>query len=183
MISVYFLCDTRQLLSVVSISLSFSATWIMSQRILIDLHGTYLRLSAYPPNCSHLPHKIEASIKHQNGDKSFAFTNKSTPPVRRVSCAIQTQLGSKDWTKPSPDADQMNSTERGEQQRLERDVHVRIQQPMTFRDHPWLAEMGLCMSRITGAELVSCNSWATATHDTRDEEIRAARDPMMVTIR
>jgi len=116
-------------------------------------------------------------MKHQNEDESFTFTNKSTPPPRQVTHVTHTQLGSKEWTEPSLDAG--NSAER----RSERDTQARIQRPMRVRDHPWLAEMGLCRSRISDVEPVSCNSWTTATHDTRDEEIRAARDPMMVTNR
>jgi hypothetical protein len=150
----------------------------MSQRILIDLHGTYLRPSPHHPIILICPHKTEASIKHQNGDESFTFSHKTTPPPRQARRPMQSQFESKEWTGPSIDAE--NSAERGEPQS---ERHVRIQEPMRVRDHPWLAEMGLSRSRTSRVEPVSYNSWSTATHDTRDEEIRAAMDPMMLTIR
>jgi hypothetical protein len=50
-------------------------------------------------------------------------------------------------------------------------------------DHPWLLERGICRPRRTESAWVSAGTWSTATHDTRDEQIGAMRDPMMVTVR
>jgi hypothetical protein len=141
------------------VSLSYVFTWIMTQRILIDLH--------------------DASVKRQSRDEVITIS-KSIKSAQAVSHAIRTQFESNkddDWTDPSLDA--MSSAERGEQP----SVQVRVERTMRVEDHPWIVETGLLRSRVPGAELRSHESWSTATHDTRDEAIRAARDPMMVTIR
>jgi len=139
-----------------AVSLSYVATWIMTQRILIDLH--------------------EASLKRQDRDEVVTIT-KSIKSPQEASHAIRTQFESNkddDWTEPSLDG--ASSAERGEQPC----VQVRVERTMRVEDHPWIVERGLLRSRVPGAEY---ESWSTATHDTRDEAIRAARDPTMVTIR
>jgi hypothetical protein len=79
-----------------------------------------------------------------------------------------------DWTEPSLDV--TSSAERG-------DVQVRVERTLRVEDHPWLLERNMCRSRVPGHEWATQGSWSTATHDTRDDEVRAMRDPMMVTIR
>jgi len=141
------------------VSLSYVATWIMTQRILIDLN--------------------EASVERRNRD-SFVTISKTIKSADIVSAAIRAQFESdKDevWTEPSLDV--TSSAERGEQL----NVQVRVERTLRVEDHPWLLERGICRSRRTESAWVSAESWSTATHDTQDERIRPMRDPMMVTVR
>lgn len=142
-------------------SLSYISTWIMTQRILIDLN--------------------EASIERQKKESLVTITRTvtSAPDVRR---AIRSQLESnkeeeEDWTEPSLDV--TSSAERGE--RL--DVEVRVERTLNVQEHPWLLGRNLYRSRVPGHECETQDTWSTATHNTRDDAIRATRDPMMVTIR
>ncbi|KIM79049.1 hypothetical protein PILCRDRAFT_823903 [Piloderma croceum F 1598] len=141
------------------VSLSYVATWIMTQRILIDLN--------------------EASVERRNRD-SFVTISKTIESAEVVSAAVRAQFESdKDevWTEPSLDV--TSSAERGEQL----NVQVRVERTLRVEDHPWLLERGICRSRRTESAWASAGSWSTATHDTRDERIRAMRDPTMVTVR
>lgn len=153
----------------------------MTQRLLIDLNGMYT-LYHRPVRSSFLfPCSLsEASIKRQKQDSFLTFTRtiESAPDVSR---AIRAQFETNKeevWTEPSLDAP--SSAERG---RGALGVQVRIERTLQVEDHPWLLEREMCRPRRAGTECATQGSWSTATHNTRDDEIRAMRDPMMVTIR
>jgi len=84
---------TNQQTQSAAVSLSYLSIWIMTQRILIDLH--------------------EASMQYQDGDvfTTTPSTVKTSPALRRVETPTESNKN-KEWTEPSLGA--IHSAEHGE---------------------------------------------------------------------
>jgi len=141
--------------------LSFVATWIMTQRLLIDLH---------------------AATERENGSSYTTYTK--TISAAQASRVIRSQPESdkdSEWTEPSLDA--TSAAECGGAVEQQLDVEVRVERTMRVEEHPWLVERGYCRSRRPEIAWISTGSWATTSHNSKNEPIRGMREPMMVTVK
>ncbi|KAF7375932.1 hypothetical protein MSAN_00007800 [Mycena sanguinolenta] len=122
-------------------SLGYCVTWIMSQRLLIHLHGD-------PPHVmpsAELTTALEASVDRRNESIDAAVTiTQHLASARDVSRALRSQFESKsgagfDLTVPDFDLEALSRT--GDEEDKDAEVHVRIERTVRMERTPRVYEL------------------------------------------